>query len=228
MTDDSKPSLKTDAEIEAVTTVLSSAQVAEQLTEHAEFGQEAVTTATIEGDNPHITAVIEEKFKSEGVPVSTEMLVATLKRIENNLRKGYADPERITVPVSSRTIIHHDFTRAVPPLPNHIIFPRPALVNGKALQVGSVKVAAILDREGNEVKAAQKLPIYVAAAPDGSPLRDSKGDFVVIDPQNGAIRQRVRGKGLVPKRSWFRMAKARFLAWWKSFKFDFKFIKSAR
>ena len=212
--------LTTGAELETIKSVL--------VTEaSAEVGQENVTTATIESDAPHITAAIEARMEAEGTPVTTEMLVAAIKRIENQLRKGYADPDRITVPVSRNTIIHHDFRRAVPPMPNHIAFPRPALVNGKALKVGSVTVAAVLDDDGEEVKPAQNLPIYVAAAPDGKPLRDSKGDFVVIDPQNGAIRQRVRGTGLVPKRSWLRQMRARFSAWWNSFKFDFRFIKKA-
>jgi hypothetical protein len=219
--EDTQPPL-TATEMETDTTATLPGHMG-KISDEGEVGQEAVTSATVE--NPVVSAVIEERMKADGVPVTTEMLVATIKRIENELRKGYPDPERITVPVSSRTTIHHDFTRSVPPLPNHLMFPHPALVNGKAIQVGSVKVPAVLDEEGNELKAVQKLPIYVAAAPDGSPLRDSKGDFVVIDPQNGAIRQRVRGKGLVPKRSWWKMTKARIKAWWKSFKFDFKFIK---
>jgi len=196
--------------------------------DEGEVGQEAVTTAAIEGDNPHISALIQERMKSDGVPVTTEMLVATLKRIETNLRKGYADPDRITVPVSARTVIHHDFTRVVPPVPNHIAYPTPALSKGKPIKLGEVTIPAVLDRDGEEVAPAQKLPIYVAAAPDGTPLRDAAGSFVVIDPQNGAIRQRVRGKGLVPKRSWFRMKWAQLKAWWSSFRFDFKFIKRAR
>ncbi len=227
--DDTKENAEalTGTEMEADTTATMPGHMG-KIFDEGEVGQEAVTTAAIEGDNPHISAIIEEKFKSEGVPVTTEMLVAAIKRVENQLRKNYADPDRITVPVSSRTVIHHDFRRAVPTIPNHLSYPRPALVNGRALQVGSVKVPAVLNEEGEEVVPAQKLPIYVAAAPDGSPLRDSKGDFVVIDPQNGSIRQRVRGKGLVPKRSRVRMLWSRVKAWWKGWSFDFKLIKKAR
>lgn len=219
MSTEEKAPVPTGKEFEAASAALASKQA---LVAMGDVGQEAVTSAT--NETPEVTAAIHEQLaKPDHVK-----LIQTLKSVEHLLRKDYPYPERITVPVSRGTVIHQDFRRKVAPIPNHIAFPRPALVNGKAIQLGSVKVPAVTDEAGHVVAKAQELPIYVAAGPDGKPLRDSKGDFVVIDPQNGAIRQRVRGKGIAAKRNWWVVKWRLLVQWWRSLRFDFKIVKRAK
>jgi hypothetical protein len=64
--------------------------------------------------------------------------------------------------------------------------PKPALVNGEPLLYRRLP-------DGR--------PIYVAAGREGEPLRDSNGDYVVIDPQTGFLRHklpRTAAQGLPP------------------------------
>jgi hypothetical protein len=215
MSDEDKSPVLSTKEFEAASAELASKQV-----EGTMYGQEAVTTATIE--TPLVGAVIEERVKNTNVK-ATELVYA-LRSIEHGIRKNYADPDRITVPVSANAVIHQDFRRKVL-IPDHVMFPRPAIVNGKELQVGSVKIAPIVDRDGKLWKAGYELPIFAAADADGSPMRDSNGAYVVIDPQTGAIRQRVRGSDPRPSRSRWLLRWNRVVAWFKSFRFDFRFIK---
>jgi len=209
-------------EFEAASADLASRQLAGIAQEAATFGQEAVTSATFE--TAEVSTVIDEKRKQ--APLEHQELIAALKQVEFELRKNYYDPDRITVPVSRDAVIHEDFRRKVEPIPNYVMFPRPALVRGKPIQTGEMEVPAVLNsRDGTVVKPAMRFPIYVAAGPDGGPWRDSYGEYVVIDPQTGAIRQNVKARLSVPKRNWFRVKWSLVKAWFKKFRFDFKFIK---
>ncbi len=200
-------------------------QVVDEFPAAGDDGQEAVTTASLE--TPEITAVLDEKRKDNSVRGPSPELIRVLREAERNLRKNYEDPERITVRTSRGMVVHQDFTRKVGAIPDYILTPTPALVNGKPIQVGKVTVPEIRDYQDKLVKASVDYPVYVAADKDGSPLRDSRGNFVVIDPQTGAIRQRMKVNGL-PKRRWWTIQYRRLLAWWKGWKLDFKFVKKTR
>ncbi len=168
-------------------------------------------TASIE--TPVVTAGIHATLNSQNNP-NAETILA-LREVERKLRAArYPDSERATVQVSNGATIHHDFRRKVS-IPDYVKFPTRALVNGKPLLVGTIKIAPVISRRtGEVVKAGYELPIYAAADDDGNPLRDASGEYVVIDPQTGAIRQRVRTQRVVaPKRSWLRTKWDNFVYW---------------
>jgi len=126
-------------------------------------------SAKAEGDIPDMVRAVCAKRRAEPVVVMTRQLVEELKDIQEKLkgesRKNYPDPNRITVPVSTNATITYVSRHKAVPIPNYVMFPRPALVRGKPIKVGQVKGP---DGYG-------QLPIYVAADCDGSPMKDSKG-----------------------------------------------------
>lgn len=198
--------------------------MSEEVETKGEVGNEAVTTATIE--TPEVTAVIEDRVKNADKLVTTGMIVETLKRIETQLRKNYPDPDRIVATgISPHTVIHQDFRRKVEPLPPHVLHPMVALVKGKPLKVSSYTMPPVYDRDDVLVRSAYEVPVYAAAGPDGKPWVDARGNYVVIDPQTGAIRQRMVKAVVKKRRNWFQVRLIRFKQWIKSIRFDFKIIK---
>lgn len=211
--------------------------MSDELDTKGETGQEAVTSAAIEGDNSHISAVIQERMANADKPVTTEMIVNTLKRIESAVRKNYPDPTRVTVEGSNphRMVIHQDFRRDLPPIPKHVRSPQIALdFGGTPILVSTVTVPEVKNRDGVVVRRAYDLPVYAAADADGKPWRDAdgkpwrdaRGEYVLIDPQTGQIRQNMKPT-LVKRRgrSWLRVKLIQLKQWWRSIHFDFKFIK---
>ena len=178
------------------------------------------------GTSPLLQSALKQRA-DEPVMVVTRQVVEKLKDIEDKLkgaRKSYYDPTRITVPTSNGAVITQVFTRNPVSIPKHIMFPKPAIVKGKPLQVGTVKTRRLFDREGNLVDPGRELPIYAVAGPDGEPLRDERGEYLVIDPQTGAVRQKLV-KTTPVKRNWLRVKWALFKTWLKSFRLDLKIIK---
>ena len=215
MTEEQRKPTPTGSEFEAASAALALEQLAE-----VEEGASSVTN-----EDPVVSVVIGESMRRSDVVRKSE-LISQLKELELDLRRNYPDPDRIVVPVSSRAVIHEDFRRKVAPIPEYVMFPRPALVRGKPLKDGVLEIPPIFNsRTGEVIAPAQELPIYVAAGPDGGPWRDSHGEYVVIDPQTGAIRQRVKRQVTAPKRSWFRIKWSLVKAFFKKFRFDFKIIK---
>ena len=200
-----------------------------------EIATAASETANGTVDETDKGAVLEPPFTAsvlhsavEGKAVTTDMLVQTLKRIEYQVRKNYADPDRVTVPTVNplNLVIHQDFRRDVEPIPFHVRFPKVATVFGKPVKVSSYTVPAVFDEDGILTKPAYEVPIYAAQDANGKPWKDDAGNYVVIDPQNGAIRQRmVKKLDVRQRRSWFEVKWLRFKQWIKSIRFDFRIIK---